>query len=76
MNQETTRARLSVIASMCIFGTIGLLRRYLPLPSGFLAMARGLLGALFLCLLLRLRGKSSPVTQFVTILSAWCSPAR
>ena len=57
MNLETTRARLSVIASMCIFGTIGLVRRYLPLPSGFLAMARGLLGALFLCLLLRLQGK-------------------
>lgn len=57
MKNEVTRARLSLIASMCIFGTIGLVRRYLPVPSGFLAMARGLLGALFLLALVHLRGK-------------------
>ena len=56
MKSEVTRARLSLIASMCIFGTIGLVRRYLPVPSGFLAMARGLLGALFLLALVYLRG--------------------
>ena len=42
---------------MCIWGTIGLARRFLPVPSGFLAMARGLMGAAFLLLLIRLRGK-------------------
>lgn len=42
---------------MCIFGTIGILRRYLPVPSGFLAMLRGLLGTLSLLLLVRLRGE-------------------
>lgn len=42
---------------MCIWGTIGLLRRFLPVPSGFLAMVRGLLGAAFLLLLVRLRGE-------------------
>lgn len=42
---------------MCIWGTIGLLRRFLPVPSGFLAMVRGLLGAAFLLLLVRLRGR-------------------
>ena len=56
MKREITRARLSLIASMCIFGTIGLVRRFLPMPSGFLAMARGLLGAVFLLLLVYLRG--------------------
>lgn len=56
MKNEVNRARLSLIASMCIFGTIGLVRRYLPVPSGFLAMARGLLGALFLLALVHLRG--------------------
>ena len=56
MRNEVARARLSLIASMCIFGTIGLVRRYLPVPSGFLAMARGLLGALFLLALVHLRG--------------------
>ena len=54
---EVAHARLSLIASMCIFGTIGVVRRYLPVPSGFLAMARGLLGVLFLLLVVRLRGE-------------------
>ena len=56
MKSDVTRARLSLIASMCIFGTIGLVRRFLPVPSGFLAMVRGLLGAVFLLLLVYLRG--------------------
>lgn len=56
MKNEVTRARLALIGSMCIWGTIGLVRRFLPVPSGFLAMARGLLGAAFLLLLVRLRG--------------------
>lgn len=54
---EASRARLALIASMCIFGTIGILRRFLPVPSGFLAMLRGLLGTLFLLLLTRFRGE-------------------
>ncbi len=57
MKNETARARLSLIASMSIFGTIGLLRRALPVPSGFLAMLRGLLGALALLLYVYLRGE-------------------
>lgn len=55
--KRESRARLALIGSMCIWGTIGLLRRFLPVPSGFLAMARGLMGAAFLLLLIRLRGK-------------------
>ena len=47
------------IASMLIFGTIGVFRRYIPLPSAFLAFARGILGGLFLLLFVRLRGKSN-----------------
>lgn len=57
MKNDITRAKLSLIASMCIFGTIGILRRFLPVPSGFLAMLRGILGTLFLLLLVRLRGR-------------------
>lgn len=56
MKNDVARARLSLIASMCIFGTIGLLRRALPVPSGFLAMLRGLLGAASLLALVYLRG--------------------
>lgn len=57
MKNDASRARLALIGSMCIFGTIGILRRYLPVPSGFLAMLRGILGTLSLLVLLRLRGK-------------------
>ncbi|MBQ8173795.1 MAG: DMT family transporter [Clostridia bacterium] len=48
-------ARLSLIASMAVFGTIGIFRKYILLPSGFVAMARGLLGALFLLAVILLR---------------------
>jgi len=57
MKHDMARARLSLITAMFIWGTIGVLRRFLPVPSGFLAMTRGLLGAAFLLLLMRLRGK-------------------
>ncbi len=56
MKSDGVRARLALIASMCIWGTIGLARRFLPVPSGFLAMVRGLMGAAFLLLFIRLRG--------------------
>lgn len=57
MKNEVVRARACLVASMFIWGSIGLLRRYLPVPSGFLAMTRGLIGAAFLLLLVRLQGK-------------------
>ncbi|MBQ4065308.1 MAG: EamA family transporter [Clostridia bacterium] len=45
---ETTKARISLISAMLIFGTIGIFRRYIPLSSGQIALARGVVGALFL----------------------------
>lgn len=45
------RAELKNILSMFIFGTIGVFRRYLPLPSSLVAMARGVIGMAFLLLL-------------------------
>lgn len=55
---DLNRSRAALLAATCIFGTIGVVRHYLPVPSGFLAMARGLLGAAFLLLLLRVRGRT------------------
>ena len=43
-------------SSMLIFGTIGIFRRYIPLPSGLLAFSRGAIGAVFLGLFLKCRG--------------------
>ena len=41
-------AKRSLILSMIIFGTIGIFRRYIPLSSSFLAVTRGILGSVFL----------------------------
>lgn len=57
MGNERMRARLGLILSMSIFGTIGIFRRYLPLPSGVIAFARGVIGTLFLLLLVAVTRK-------------------
>lgn len=44
-----------LIASMCIFGTIGILRRYIPLSSSLVALVRGIVGCLFLAAVVLLR---------------------
>ena len=49
--------RLSVIGAMTIFGTIGVFRKFIDLPSSGLAVARGLIGAAFLLVLILLLGK-------------------
>ena len=47
-----------ITLSMFIYGTIGLFRRWIDLPSSLVAMARGVIGAIFLLLVLRLRKQS------------------
>ena len=58
MNKASERRSLGMfIASMLIFGTVGIFRRSIPLSSAFLAFARGILGGLFLLVFVRLRRK-------------------
>ncbi len=45
-------ALLPLIGAMGIFGTIGIFVRYIPLPSGFIALSRGIIGAVFLLLVM------------------------
>ncbi len=47
---NTRKAKIKLISSMSIFGTIGVIVRYIPLPSSLIAMARGFIGTLFLLL--------------------------
>lgn len=54
-NREKQACRM-YIASLLIVGTIGVVRRYIPLSSGLLAFARGLIGALSLSVFVLLRG--------------------
>ena len=48
-------ATLKLTLSMFIFGTIGIFRRFSPLPSSMVAMTRGIVGMLFLLAFLRIR---------------------
>ena len=52
-----SRALTKMITSMIIFGTIGIFRRSIPLPSEVLAFARGIMGGVFLLLVLKVKGK-------------------
>lgn len=58
--EKNKRSLDMLIASMFIFGTIGVVRRYIPLPSATIAVARGLTGAVFLLLFLILVRKKKP----------------
>lgn len=49
------QGKLKLLGSMVIFGTIGILRRYIPYPSSFIALARGVIGAVFLLSILFLK---------------------
>ena len=54
--KENSKKSLGIfISSMLIFGTVGVLRRYIPLSSALLAFSRGILGGLFLFVLVRIR---------------------
>ena len=55
MNQTQKSCRSMLIASMCIFGTIGILRRFIPLSSSLVALVRGIVGCLFLVAVVLLR---------------------
>ena len=48
MNNSTNKAGTMMTLAMIIFGTIGIFRKFIYLPSGMIAMSRGLIGMLFL----------------------------
>lgn len=48
-------AKVKIIASMLIFGTIGIFVRHVPLPSSVIALVRGIVGTLFLLVASRFR---------------------
>ncbi len=47
--------KLKMIMAMAIFGTIGIFRRYIPISSALLALCRGIIGSIFLFLMMRIR---------------------
>ena len=51
-NKRSGGALMLLVISMCAFGTIGLFRRLILLPSGTIAFFRGLIGTLALALVM------------------------
>ena len=57
MEKNSSGSLLMLTLSMVIFGSIGVFRRSIPLPSETLAFFRGAFGSLFLFVFAKLRGK-------------------
>ncbi len=47
-NKDILKQKITLILSMTIFGTIGLVVKYIPLSSSLIALSRGVIGTLFL----------------------------
>ena len=54
-NKDSKRYLIQFIIAMVAFGTIGIFRRYISLDSGFIAMTRGIVGAIFIFIFLAVR---------------------
>lgn len=52
---KRSAARIKLLTSMCIWGSIGLFVRSIPLPSSVIANCRGIIGLLFLLLIMGLK---------------------
>ena len=55
MTSLQNKSRIMLLTSVFIFGTIGILRRYIPLSSSLIALVRGVIGSLFLISLIYIR---------------------
>ena len=49
--------KLKILTSMAIFGTVGIFVRFIPMASAAIAFCRGVLGCVFLLLLMTVTGK-------------------
>ncbi len=57
MHTEERKAKGMLIAAMSIFGTIGIVRKFIPYPSSFVALVRGIVGTVFLLCVILAKGK-------------------
>lgn len=53
--QNEKSAKIRLMTAMFIFGTIGIFVRSIPLPSSIIALARGIIGTLFLIIFTRIK---------------------
>ena len=57
LQRNSPKALAMLTVSMVVFGSIGIFRRMIPLPSALIAFFRGAIGSLFLIAFLRVSGK-------------------
>ena len=57
IDRNSPRSLAMLVSSMLIFGSIGVFRRFIPLPSAVIACARGIVGALFIALFVQAGGR-------------------
>ena len=61
--KKALNPRLMLIASMTIFGTLGIFVRNIPVSSGELALYRAVLAALLIAVFLRITGQKIPFAR-------------
>ena len=69
---ESNQSKLMFLTAMFIFGSIGIFRRYIPLPSGTIAMCRGFIGVAFLLLAMLVLHKKFSKAAIKTNLAVLC----
>ena len=69
---KNSKAKLALISSMAIFATIGIFRKFIPLPSSTVAMARAVIGTIFLVALILVRGSKISIESIKKNLLPLC----
>ena len=54
--------KLKILSSMAIFGTVGIFVRFIPMASAAIAFCRGVMGCIFLLILMAIIGKKPNLT--------------
>ena len=70
--QTDKNANFRLMTAMFIFGTIGIFVRNIPLPSSVIALARGVIGTLFLIIFTKIRKIKISYTEIKNNLSILC----
>lgn len=70
MENSVRNSKWMLVGSMLMFGTIGIFRRHIPLSSSVIALARAVLGTLFLLLLMVVKGSRPSVKAVMANLPA------
>ena len=70
--QTDKNAKFRLITAMFIFGTIGIFVRNIPLSSSVIALARGVIGTLFLIIFTKIRKIKISYTEIKNNLSILC----